>query len=120
MPNGGEMPCCGVCQYAKKSSEARTIDCQKHNIKVTFDFAMFCGDLSHPTYPRLASFIARYEIPTDMMYTWAGVYTHQKYSLAPIETYATWSDEEKEKHFREKQDDWESKYRSIYGDDAWF
>ncbi|MCQ3931154.1 MAG: hypothetical protein DPW16_11915 [Chloroflexi bacterium] len=120
MPNGGVMPCCAVCQYASNPPEDFAIECQKHKMKVTFAYSMFCADLSDPRTPGLASFIAKSEIPAGTMYMWAGMYTHQEYSFAPIETYATWSDEEKEKHFREKQADWESKYRSIYGDDAWF
>lgn len=121
MPNGGDVPSCPFCQYAQESSEFNTIECQKHKIKITFSHAMFCADLSHPKWPGMAQeFISSEGIPAGIMYTWVGVYTHQKYPLAPIETYAAWSDEEKEVHRREKQDDWETKYRSIYGDDAWF
>ena len=53
------------------------------------------------------------------MYTWAGFYTHKELPLAPIETYAIWSDEEKESHQIEKSKAWEEEYRSKHGDD-WF
>lgn len=58
MPNGGDVPCCGVCQYASKLADSSGIVCSKHDIRVTRDGSMFCADLSHPHYPGLSHFVA--------------------------------------------------------------
>ncbi len=119
MPNGGDVPCCADCRYAKKSPDTRIIKCKKHDIKVTSAFYMFCKNLSFPSHPESENFALDSKIVEGVMYTWAGYYTHKELPLAPIETYAIWSDEEKESHRIEKSKAWEEEYRSKHGDD-WF
>lgn len=119
MPNGGDVPCCGVCQYASKLADSSGIVCSKHDIRVTRDGSMFCADLSHPQYPGLSHFVSTSGIQQGIMYMWAGVYSGKELPLAPIETFAAWTEEERSQYFRAKWKAWKDEYRSKHGDD-WF
>lgn len=121
MPNGGVMPSCNACQYARKAGKRDEIECRKHSMKVTFASLMFCTDLSHLSSPGLANFAQDSRFSPDTMYVWGETgfmsrqtglpeYIHEPLLLAPISTYTAWSDKEKEIEWRAKTKTWEKNF----------
>ena len=126
MPNGGMMPCCLVCQWARRTDSFYAIVCQHHQVTIAHPLRTFCPDLSDPSTPGLAAFVYDADIHGHDIYVWIEIqhrtaddpdlpqYYHTFAAVAPIATYATWSEAERQAALRtlydQKRKELERKY----------
>jgi hypothetical protein len=106
MPNGGMLPCCQVCQWARASQSAGQVFCQKHLLTIHHSHYTFCSLLSKNLTPGLEDFITSEHIAPETIYTWIEIgyqdpkypglpMYHQEYAiLTSVKEYAAWTEEQ--------------------------
>jgi hypothetical protein len=123
MPNGGVLPSCFVCEWAQKTDDFGTIRCQRHGITVKLALHTVCSDLAHAGLTRFRQEQLQRE---GYIYTWIEIqyrtpdyptlpqYYQELVALAPISTYAAWSDAERQVAegavHEQKRQEFEQKY----------
>lgn len=123
MPNGGVLPSCFVCEWAQKSDDFSTINCQQHGITVKPALHTVCSDLTHAGLMRFRQEKLQRE---GYIYIWIEIqyrtsdyptlpqYYQELVALTPITTYASWSDAERQAAeaaaHHQKQLEFEQKY----------
>lgn len=105
MPNGGVLPSCSVCQWAQGTGPT-TISCRRHGITVFLALHSFCRELSNQAYPGLVDFIRQNGITGNGIHIWLEIqhrtpehpdipqYDREFAPLAPVDTYASWTEAE--------------------------
>src|SRR5262245_36241801 len=116
MPNGGMLPCCFICQWAKRDEDnlslVTPITCQQHSFAVWLPARHFCSELSDSS-EGAHYFTEDENISSNHMYAWIEIqyrtteypnlpqYYHEFLPLATLSTYAAWSEDEKKAAYRE-------------------
>jgi hypothetical protein len=106
MPNGGVLPCCQVCQYARKLEKLGNIYCQRHRLQIHLSLATFCAALSNEASPGLAHFIYENNFQSGVIFQWLEItyqdakhpqlpqYYHEPTEVGSIEEYRNWTEKD--------------------------
>ena len=121
MPNGGILPSCFVCKWAKRNESGEPFDpieCQQHGFVVWSPSSHVCRNLSGSNDERgLSQFVEKEKLESENMYAWfqfsysvsesptLPLYHHELVKLASFQEFSGWTLEEKTKIFRQKQDE---------------
>jgi len=132
MPNGGMLPCCFICKWAKRDEEnlrvVNPIGCQKHGFAVWLPGRHFCAKLTDNSGD-IHSFVETRRIVDSDVYAWIELqyrtaeypdlpqHYHEFLPLASLETYTTWSEAEKKaaygRLYEAKQKEFTQKYGQV-------
>lgn len=116
MPNGGVLPSCFVCKWAKEKTSERKLDlieCQKHGFAVWLPMSHVCINLGDPyDGSGLSTFAEDAELKSNIVYVWLQFqyrtqdaptipqYHHELVELTTFQEFSKWTIEEKEESFR--------------------
>ncbi|NUM43270.1 MAG: hypothetical protein HUU38_01075 [Anaerolineales bacterium] len=119
MPNGGMMPSCFLCKWAKKDTPKpidpkeknpliEPIQCQQHGIAIWLPSSHVCANLGDPyDGSGLSTFAEEVGLESKYIYAWLEFsyrtqehpqipqYHHEFVQLAPFEVFSHWTLEEK-------------------------
>lgn len=109
MPNGGVLPCCGVCRHGAPEPGLEARSCALHTLTLHAPMDTFCSDLEHPGTPGpLAPNLreGQRESGPPQMYGWLTLiyreprnptlpmYYHEYRALAALDEYRAWTAEQ--------------------------
>src|SRR5450432_337581 len=123
MPNGGIVPSCFVCKWAKKDTSrpihptdnnplTEPIECQQHRFTVWLPADHVCANLGDP-YDRsgLSTFAERAGLESGSVYAWLvfgptpehphiSLYHHECVKLASFQEFSSWTVEQRSEERR--------------------
>ncbi len=121
MPNGGVLPSCLVCKWAKRNESGDPIDpieCQQHGFVVWLANVHVCSNLTGSNdEPGLESFVQKENLGSEFMYAWfqfsyrmpesptLPLYHHELINLASLQEFSKWSLDDQAKMFRKRQEE---------------
>jgi hypothetical protein len=127
MPNGGVMPSCFICKWAKKDDSKPIhpvennplkdpIECQQHGFKVWLPSSHVCANLGYPyDESGLSTFAKDVGLESNIIYAWFQFqyrtqesptipqHHHELIKLAGFQEFSKWTIEDKEKVFRHRR-----------------